>query len=149
MLAIALAAGIFSIYMRDKEKINSFVEDKFSIKVDEKNLVVKIADSAEERAQGLQNVQKLEGYDGMLFIFEEKEIVTFWNKNTLLDLDVVWISDGKVVGVDFLPSETQGTVIVQPSEKVNMVLELPRGKAEDLKITPGTLVSSSSPLQLD
>ena len=149
MLAIALAAGIFSIYMRDKEKINSFVEDKFSIKVDEKNLVVKIADSAEERAQGLQNVQKLEGYDGMLFIFEEKEIVTFWNKNTLLDLDVVWISDGKVVGVDFLPNQTQGTVIVQPSEKVNMVLELPHGKAEDLKITPGTLVSSSSPLQLD
>ena len=106
-----------------------------------KRLEVRIADSVEEREEGLQGVQKLEGYDGMLFVFEKKEKVSFWNKNTLIDLDLVWIAGGKVVGVDFLPNQQSGLKIIQSPREVDMVLELPSGKAGEFKISEGDMIS--------
>ena len=109
--------------------------------INNKELKVKIADSDEERQKGLANIEKLESYDGMLFIFEEKERVSFWNKNTLLDLDLVWISGGRVVGVDFLPNNSLGQKVISSLEDVDMVLEIPTGQARELGIKKGASVS--------
>lgn len=101
---------------------------KVTIEGQEYNLLV--ADTIERQAQGLMNVTELGEYDGMMFPSESSSIKTFWNQNTLMDLDLYWMKDGQVVGKSLLPSITRAGEIVRVSspEPVNMVIELPRKK---------------------
>jgi len=124
-------------------------EDIKLIHINGHRLSVKIADTEAEREQGLMGVLRVEGYDGMLFIFANDGDVSFWNKQTPLDLDLVWIKDNRVLSVDFLPREPQNGLKIVPSPgAVDMVLELPRGRAEEFGIISGALVSLPPELEL-
>jgi len=67
-------------------------------------------------------------FDGMIFVFPDKEIRSFWNKNTYLDLDIYWLNDNKVVGKSYLPSieKSKEVIIVESKVKINKVIELIR-----------------------
>ena len=52
-----------------------------------------LALNAVERTQGLSGRQGLEPGTGMLFIFESREVSSFWMRKMLFPLDFVWISD--------------------------------------------------------
>ena len=70
--------------------------------------------------------KELIGVDGMIFIFPNKQVQSFWNKNTYLDLNVYWLNDDKIVGKSFLPSilKSKETVVVKSPDKVNRVVEI-------------------------
>ncbi len=72
------------------------------------------------------NYRKLDGTDGMLFIFPNKEIRSFWNKNTFMDLRLYWFNDNTVIGESFLPSieKSKEIVIVTSPSEANRVIEL-------------------------
>ncbi len=72
--------------------------------------------------------KELKGADGMIFIFSNKELRSFWNKNTYLDLDIYWLDDNRVVGNSFLPSifKSKEVIVVESKAKVNKVVELVR-----------------------
>jgi len=53
---------------------------------------VERADTLEERAKGLMFRKQLGKNSGMLFVFDEEDYVTFWMKNTLIPLDMIFIS---------------------------------------------------------
>ena len=52
---------------------------------------VEIADDNEERMKGLMFREKLDDNAGMFFIFENEGYLTFWMKNTLIPLDIIFI----------------------------------------------------------
>lgn len=87
-----------------------------------------VADTRQKWERGLMNVKKLDGVQGMIFIFPDKQLRNFWNKNTYLDLDVYWLDDDKIVGKDFLPSidKSKQLVIINSKTKVNKVVEIVR-----------------------
>src|SRR3989344_7461514 len=58
---------------------------------------VEVSDSPEERARGLMYRESLGENEGMLFIFEDEEIYPFWMKNTLILLDIIWISSDLII----------------------------------------------------
>ncbi len=94
-----------------------------------KNYRLFIADTPVKQRQGLMHVRSKEdigGADGMIFVFKDKSIRTFWNMNTVSDLDLYWLSGDEVVGKTELPSiEKSGTVITVTSPPgVNRVVEL-------------------------
>ena len=62
-------------------------------------LTVRIADDAQERADGLMNVTSLPANEGMAFLFGGPTDATFWMKDTLLPLSVAFVSDGKIVAI--------------------------------------------------
>lgn len=79
--------------------------------------------------KGLMNYKSkkdLKGADGMIFIFPEKQHLTFWNKNTYLDLDVYWINEKKIIGKSFLPSilKSRKIVIVSSPAPADKVIEI-------------------------
>ncbi|MFN4012918.1 MAG: DUF192 domain-containing protein [Aquificaceae bacterium] len=88
-----------------------------------------IADTPEKQEKGLMGYRYLVGYDGMVFLYKDKRVRHFWNKNTYLELDLYWIEDNKLVGRSYLPPmDKAGIIIVSSPKPVNTVVELLRGR---------------------
>lgn len=110
----------------------------------EVSVVVEVADTPALRAQGLMWRETLPQGTGMVFVFEKSKVQSFWMKNTLLPLDMIFV-DGEpggpleVVGLvtDTEPlSETPRSVGV-PSR---YVIEVPNGYSFAHGIATGTKV---------
>lgn len=108
-------------------KFNSASSNKtVEYKLNNKIFKLLKAETPKEWEKGLMNIRKPTKIEGMIFIFPDKQIRNFWNKNTFIDLDLYWMDDDKVVGQSFLPSieKSNKIVIVSSPEKVNRVIEL-------------------------
>lgn len=78
-----------------------FNEQTVGIFIRDVPLTVSIADSPEERSQGLSGVNSLDTQEGKLFIFDEEGRYGFWMKDMLLPLDIIWIDNsGSVVHIE-------------------------------------------------
>ncbi|MBI2973168.1 MAG: DUF192 domain-containing protein [Armatimonadetes bacterium] len=63
-------------------------------------LQVEVADTPETRSQGLMFRKRLAENAGMLFIFEEQSLWSFWMKNTLIPLSIAYIDTAwKIVDI--------------------------------------------------
>ena len=104
---------------------------------------VEVADTAAKQEQGLMFRKTLSDDSGMLFEFEAPKVATIWMKNTEISLDIVFIrKNGSIVKIEH--SVQPHTLRSASSEAVvAAVLELPAGKAQDLDISPGDIVSHS------
>lgn len=132
IVIICILAGVF-LYMSndladsaDPKAIFAGYE-KRSITVQGKSYTVWIADTPEKQQQGLMYVTKLRPDQGMLFVFPDRAVRTFWNMNTLIPLDLFWMNDDVVVGVSSMPAiEGDAVTRVSSPEPVNKVLEVSR-----------------------
>jgi hypothetical protein len=101
--------------------------------------------AADEASQekGLMYRTRLAPDAGMLFDFHAPEPQTFWMKNTVLPLDMIFIrADGTISSIapDAVPySETP----IPSTEPVRAVLEINAGRAAALGIEPGQRVHSA------
>jgi len=101
---------------------------------------VEIADNEATREQGLMCRTKLADDQGMLFEFQDIDTRTFWMKDTLLGLDIIYIApDGKIVSIAKNAKPLDRTPL--PSNGVaNGVLEVRAGLSDELGLKPGDQV---------
>lgn len=87
-----------------------------SILLGETPLIVAIADSPEEHQKGLSGVESLPENEGMLFIFPRPGDYGFWMKDTLIPLDIIWVSEEfKIVHIERnVRPETYPTIYRSP-----------------------------------
>ena len=79
------------------------------VPVGDRLLLLAIVDSPGLREQGLMHVEDLGDLDGMLFTWSREASGTFWMKNTVIPLDIVWFDEsGRFVGrASMVPCETE------------------------------------------
>jgi uncharacterized membrane protein (UPF0127 family) len=102
---------------------------------------VKLARTGEQRRRGLMYVQNLPLEDGMLFLFEEEALQSFWMRNTMIPLDMIFIrSDLTVAGVveNAAPLTEETRDVGKPSR---YVLEVNGGMARKWGVKEGTPVT--------
>jgi len=58
---------------------------------------LEIADTEYERQLGLMNRKEMKENEGMLFIFPRLELQSFWMRNTLISLDIMFVNDQKKI----------------------------------------------------
>lgn len=101
---------------------------------------VEVASTQEERSQGLMFRPSLPPFSGMLFLFPEEASVGFWMKNTLIPLDMIFISrDGRVMQIA-KNTEPQSERIIHSLGPIQSVLEINGGLSDQLTISPGDTV---------
>lgn len=67
---------------------------------------LELALTAASRQKGLMNRKSMPEDAGMIFVFEEEEPLSFWMKNTLIPLDIVFVNaKGEVVAVHTMNAE--------------------------------------------
>jgi hypothetical protein len=101
---------------------------------------IELALTEPQRERGLMYRKQLGPYEGMLFDFHREMPVSFWMKNTLIPLDMVFIgADGVVkhVHANAVPLSTDTVPSMYP---VRAVLEINGGSARLLGIKPGDTV---------
>lgn len=65
----------------------------YSLKMDDVDLYVELADIPEKRSQGLSGRKELREDGGMLFVFDEPDIYSFWMKDMNFPIDIIWIGE--------------------------------------------------------
>jgi hypothetical protein len=71
-------------------------------------LGVEVADNPTERARGLMERKALEPEKGMLFVFPEPQVLSFWMKDTLIPLEILFFDqDGQFVNSMLMEPCTQ------------------------------------------
>lgn len=102
-----------------------------------------IADTPAKQEHGLMYVTDLPEDQGMLFVFDQEDQQLFWMKNTLIDLDIVFIAADKTV--THVAANVPHSTLSTPDEEVAIapgfgkyVLELAAGTAAKHRLTPGS-----------
>ena len=106
----------------------------------EARLRAEIADSDESRARGLMFRKKLSDGEGMLFVFDRDQMMSFWMKNTLIPLSIAYIaSDGRILELhDMEPGNLNP---VRSSRSARYALEVPAGWFDRAGVTLGDRLS--------
>ncbi|MEL6680013.1 MAG: DUF192 domain-containing protein [Pseudomonadota bacterium] len=103
------------------------------------SFAVEIADEPEERMRGLMFRESMPQFNGMLFLWEEPAARSFWMRNTLLPLDIIFVDGRGVVQhvhENAIPGDETG--IPSRSNDITAVLEINAGLSELLGLAPGT-----------
>jgi len=101
---------------------------------------VELAITAAEQSQGLMFRESMAPFSGMLFIYDRPRSVSFWMKNTILPLDMLF-SDGQGTVQRIKPNATPySTTPIPGGENIQFVLELNGGTAAMLGITEGAQI---------
>ena len=120
----------------------TFSNEKIEVSIYNKNITfnVEVAKTIEERRTGLMYRKKLLNNEGMLFIFPREKIIQLWMKNTYIPLDVIFISENKVI-VDIKKNmEKLSKTIVKSKVKSRYALEFNAGLINKLDIEIGDKV---------
>ena len=116
--------------------------EKIDVSIYNKNITfnVEVAKTIEERRIGLMYRKKLLNNEGMLFIFPREKIIQLWMKNTYIPLDVIFISENKII-VDIKKNmEKLSETIVKSKVKSRYALEFNAGLINKLDIEIGDKV---------
>ncbi len=102
---------------------------------------LELAVSIKEMTRGLMYRKSMRDDWGMLFIYDDVQIRSFWMKNTLIPLDMLFINEkGQVVGIveGAEPMTRQARGVNKPAK---YVLELIAGRTKALGIKTGDTMS--------
>lgn len=112
---------------------------KKKIKIGGQILTVEIADTPEKSARGLMFRRELPPGNGMLFVFQDEQVRSFWMKNTFIPLSIGFFNKKKEL-IDIqemapVQSEMQMDLPTYASKgPAQYVLEVPKGWFSQNKI---------------
>ena len=106
-----------------------------------RTLTVEIAETPRMRERGLMGRTALGSGEGMLFVFDTPEVLSFWMKDTLIPLSIGFFDEEKrlINTAEMSPHPRGGGTppSTQSSSPAQYALEAPKNWFRENKITPG------------
>jgi len=141
---VFLGATILSTSLVLLNKKLQFFEviDTQEVKIGNSRLFAEVASNEEERRKGLSGRTSLSKDGGLLFLFEQNVVPSFWMKDMLIPIDIIWINDWRVVkiheNVQPEPNKPDGELTKYvPDDPIDYVLEVNAGFARKNNIKVG------------
>ena len=85
---------------------------------------VEVADDATERAQGLMYREHMAAAAGMLFVYEQPQPASFWMRNTLIPLDMIFMDQTGTVRHVHANARPKDDTPIDGGDSVLAVLEI-------------------------
>ena len=138
IILLSLCFIIFLFYNEQRKEQHQLIAP--AVEINDIIIPVELADTLEKHIQGLSDKEEL--IDGMLFLFDERQIRSFWMKNMHFPIDIIWIDDEKIVNISKnLPPEGENPKKTYSSiYPVYYVLEVNAGFCEQNNISIGDRV---------
>lgn len=123
---ILLVAGFLFPFADARKNQKSRQEETIAWHHEGNQYTLFTARTPRQHMKGLSGIyEKPKEVDGMIFLFKKPKRAAFWNYNTHLDLTLLWLSNGTIIGETFLPKiETGGLKTVHSPKEVDAVVEL-------------------------
>lgn len=124
-----------------------FFDEMFSssrsvIHIEDVTLSVEVANTDELRKKGLGGRKSLPMRQGMLFPFETTDYHGIWMHDMLMNIDIIWVSEGmRVVGIESDVSPQTYPKVFRPSVPVRYVIEVSAGDADMFGVNVGDVVT--------
>ena len=142
MRAAYAALFLFGVVMMMSGAGATEPDDTLVIKSDGKEITFRIetARTPGEQARGLMFRRSLADDAGMLFAYEDEQVIHMWMRNTYISLDMLFIAaDGRIARIA-AETEPFSETTISSGSKVVGVLEIPGGRAAVLGIRVGDVV---------
>lgn len=97
---------------------------------------VEVARTPDERSQGLKDRDFLAPGTGMIFVFGNAEVRSFWMQDTFIALDIAYMDNGARI-IDIQQMEPQTTRLHTSSGPAMFALEVPQGWFAEMGIEEG------------
>ena len=125
----------------------AFASEPIELFVGGTTVVAEVADTPVARRMGLMGRASLSPDSGMLFVFPKESERSFWMKNTLIPLDMIFIDDrGEIVGI--VHNATPNTLTGRSVGQISLyVLEVRGGYAKENQIEAGSWVDLSEAIR--
>lgn len=96
------------------------------LQIEDERIIIELAETNKEMERGLMFRKNLCESCGMLFIFEDNKERTFWMKNVLIPLDIIFINSNlEIVKISHAePCEEEPCRSYSSNEEVKYVLEV-------------------------
>ncbi len=130
-LSVSLIILLISLSHSNSENFVCYKENCFD---------VELALTPHERSKGLMFREKLGKDKGMLFIYNSEDERSFWMKNTLIPLDIIWIDKNNTViyiNKYTQPCKEYSCPSINPKVKSKYILELNAGISDTINLTEG------------
>jgi uncharacterized membrane protein (UPF0127 family) len=114
--------------------------DAPAVELKGQRFTVEIADTPELQARGLMFRRDMPADHGMLFIFPESNWHSFWMRNCLIPLDIMYFdAEGRFVSAHYnaRPCNAEHCPTYPSEGPAKFVLELNGGVGRDLNLVPG------------
>lgn len=130
-ISLLLISSLLFIYhsFQPREAAENRARDEvFSLKINNANINIELADVAEERARGLSGRSNINESDGMLFVFNEPDFYSFWMRDMIFSIDIIWIDENyKIIDIARNVSPDSFPQKFQPQKMAKYVLEVGAG----------------------
>jgi len=146
IMILFLLVLLVLIYTLANPSVSEKENEISSVEILGKSINVEIADEYDELREGLMFRESLAEDSGMLFIFGDEEIRSFWMKNTLIPLDMIFIDENFViVGIEgAVPCEEDPCPSYNSKKPAKYVLEVNAGYVKEVGIKIGDEVKFSN-----
>jgi uncharacterized membrane protein (UPF0127 family) len=140
VLPFILALFVLSFFMGEKAFPEEGKKPLFQLTVKGKKIRAEVVQTEEEKARGLMFRESLGKDEGMLFVYDREEFLTFWMKNTPIPLSIAFIDQReKIVDIqDMEPFSLRTHVSAFPAR---YALEMNQGWFKKNGIKVGEVVS--------
>ncbi|MFK7745415.1 MAG: DUF192 domain-containing protein [Roseobacter sp.] len=105
---------------------------------------IEIADDPDERATGLMHRTEMASAAGMLFVYPRPQTMSFWMRNTLIELDLIFVDQRGVVQHIHHRAQPLDETPILGGKGLTHVLEINGGMSARLGIEVGSVLQHPS-----
>jgi uncharacterized membrane protein (UPF0127 family) len=127
---------------KDKTVMGQTLPIGATVRIGAETLELEVAKTPRQQEIGLMNRRSLAANRGMIFLFSPPRVALFWMKNTLIPLDIIFLSNNKVVAIysNVPPCTKDPCPTYGPLTAIDRVIELQSGRAKALGLQKGDIL---------
>ncbi len=105
LLIIVVSLTVFFLFSKNSLELDNSTNTnqkqdslkKVTVTIRDKKVIAELADSPAKQSKGLMFRESMNENSGMLFVFNNSSIRSFWMANTKIELDMIWADENKKI----------------------------------------------------